>query len=143
MIPQINIVTVVDVIGALAAGTLTGNIYMTDNSRIGTTTGRGSGTLASGVTYTQVLNWQVMAVDVQTDVRISKISFYRNGIPIAAADTPCAKLQKYGAPSGDYWAGVVNLQGLIEGGVYQYLIEFDMGRKIMTMESFASIAVTA
>lgn len=143
MIPQINIMTVVDVIGALTTGTLTGNIYMTDNRRGSRTSGQGTATLASDVTYTQVLNWHVMPIDVQTDIQINKITFYRNGALITAANTPCARLQKYGAPSGEYWAGVVNYLGLIEGGVYQYLIELDMGRKIMTMENFASINVGA
>lgn len=143
MIPQINVVTVIDVIGALSAGTLTDNIYMTDNGQGSLTTGQGTGTLSTDVTYTQVLNWHVMPIDFQTAVQINSITFYRDGILITAPNTPCARLQKYGAPSGDYWAGVVNYAHLINGGFYQYLIEFDVGRKIMTMENFATININA
>jgi hypothetical protein len=143
MIPQINILTVVDVIGALSAGTLTNNLYMMDNRRGSRTSGLGTGTLSSDVTYTQVLNWHVIPVDFQTDIQIRKIAFYRNGVPVARANTPCARLQKYGAPSGQYWAGVINYQSQIEGGVYQYLIEFDMGNRVMTMENFATININA
>jgi hypothetical protein len=143
MLPQINILTVVDVIGALRSGTLTDNIYMTDNRQGIHSSGQGTGTLATQVTYTQVLNWHVIPIDFQTEIVINKIVFYRNGNLVVAADTPCVRLQKYGAPSGDYWAGVVNYPNLIAGGVYQYLIEFDIGRKIMTMENFATINVSA
>jgi hypothetical protein len=90
MIPQINILTVVDVIGALSAGTLTNNLYMMDNRRGSRTSGLGTGTLSSDVTYTQVLNWHVIPVDFQTDIQIRKIAFYRNGA-VARANTPCAR----------------------------------------------------
>ena len=143
MIPQINILTVVDVIGALSAGTLTNNIFMSSNRRGNQTSGLGTGNLKTDVTYTQVLNWHVMPIDFQTEIEIKRIVFYRNGAPITAANTPCGRLQKYGAPSGDYWAGVVNYSSRIEGGVYPYLIEFDIGRKTMTMENFAFINISA
>lgn len=142
MIPQINVMILVDVIAALSAGSLTNNIFMTDNRRGKNTSGLGTGALTTDCTHTQVLNWHVMAIDVQTDVQINKITFYHNGAPISAANTPCARLQKYGAPSGHYWAGVVNYAHLAPGGIYQYLIEFDMGRKIMVMENFAALNIS-
>jgi hypothetical protein len=141
MIPQINILTVVDVIGALVTGTLTDNLYMTDNRRGRHTAGMGTGALTTEVVPTQVLNWHVIPIDFQTDIRINRILFYRDGALITAANTPCARLQKYGAPSGDYWAGVVNYAHLIEGGQYEYLLELDMGRRMMIMEHFASIHI--
>ena len=141
MIPQINILTMVDVIGALSAGTLTDNMYMSDNRRGSRTFGEGTATLITDTTYTQVLNWHVMAIDFQTDVQINKIVFYRDGAPITKANTPCVRLQKYGAPSGHYWAGVINYSHLIEGGIYQYLIEFDIGRRKMLREKFAAIHI--
>ena len=136
--PQINIMTFVDVIGALAAGTLTGNIFMTDNSRAGHTTGRGTATLSSAVTNGQVINWHVVPVDVQTAVEIVGITFQ----PLS----PCALLRKYGAPSGDYWAGyvgILNSTQQMAPGLYGYVMELDMGRKVMTMETPASINVIA
>lgn len=141
MIPQINIVTVVDVIGTLSAGTLSGNMYMMDNTRSELTSGQGTGSLSSAVRHAQVLNWHVWPVDVQTDVRINNITFYDYDSTITPQDTPCAKLKRYGAPSGDYWAAVVNLPGVIESGLYYYQIEFDIGRKIMLMDDYASISV--
>jgi hypothetical protein len=142
MIPQINILTVVDVIGALAAGTLTGNMTMSANRR-GPGQPMSAGALASAATFAQVINWQITTVDVQTNVRINKITFYKNGKPIADPAVPCAALRNYGAPSGDYWAGVINFAYLVAPGTYQYLMELDMGRKTMVMEEFASITISA
>jgi len=141
MIPQINILTMVDVIRALSTGSLTGSMYMADNRQGKRTFGEGTSALTTDTTYTQVLNRHVMAIDFQTDIQIEKITFYRNGAPVTRADTPCVRLQKYGAPSGHYWAGVINYAHLIEGGLYQYLIEFDIGRKKMAMEQFAAIHI--
>jgi hypothetical protein len=141
--PQINIMAFVDVIGALATGTLTGNIFMTDNSRAGHTTGRGTATLSSAVTNGQVINWHVVPVDVQTSVEIVSITFQD--------PSPCALLRKYGAPSGDYWAGYVGHLSTatdptppqMTPGMYRYVMKLDMGRKVMTMDVPASINVIA
>ena len=143
MIPQINIFTLVDVIGALRAGTLTDNIYMTDNGRGSSTTGQGTGMLSTEVVPFQVLNWHVAPIDVQTEIQIDTIAFYQNGFPITALDTPCAHLKKYGAPSGQYWAGVLNYPDLVPAGIYQYKMTFDIGGKKMTADQFASVNIVA
>ena len=101
--PQINIMTMIDVIGSLSDGKLQGNIYMMDNSRSSHTTGQGTGGLGSVVQFGQVINWHILPIDVQTDVRITKV--------IWVGENPCLKLQKYGLP-GDmppYYAGIVGL----------------------------------
>ena len=137
IIPQINIWTVVDVIGSLKKGTLSGNLYMMDNSRSPLSSGQGGEALSSAVKFTQVINWHVMGIDVQTDIFISKIVFLNEEITV-----PCAKLKKYGAPSGDYWAGIVNPDTVIQGGIYYYQIEFDMNGRTMLMDSYPSIYVS-
>lgn len=143
MIPQINVLSVVDVIGALNAGTLNGNLFMTSNRQGKHTSGQGTNALVSDATYAQVFNWHVAPIDFQTEIEIRKIVFYRHGVPVTAANTPWVRLGKYGAPSGDYWAGVVNFSSRVEAGVYQYQIEFDIGRKVLTMDSFASVVIGA
>ena len=137
IIPQINIWSAVDVIGALKRGTLSGNLYMMDNSRSPLTSGQGTETLSSAVKFTQVLNWHVMAIDVQTHISINNMIFYSD-----EANPPCAKLKKYGAPSGDYWAGIVNLESAIKGGMYYYRIEFDLNGRSMLMDALPSIYVS-
>jgi len=136
IIPQINVLCVVDVIGALKNNTLGGNYYVVDNSRSPLTSGQGSESLSSSVRFTQVLNWHVMAIDFQTGIHLTNILFYRNEV-----DTPCAKLKEYGAPSGNYWAGIVNQSSLIEGGIYYYKMEFEMGGRRMLTSQFQSLNV--
>lgn len=161
MIPQINILSVVDVIGALSSGTLRQSLFIVDNhpancskplleanppggrqSQTICSSGQASQRLVTHVTYGQVLNWQVTAIDLQTDAQIKNITFFQNGKPITAKDTPCAKLGRYGAPSGEYWAGVVNTSKAIAPGNYQYKIEFSLEGKLMIMEEFSMINVS-
>jgi len=136
IIPQINIFSVVDVIGALKNGNLSGNYYVMDNSRSQQTTGQGTEALSTSVYFTQVINWHVAPIDVQTDIRLSNVLFYTK-----KDDTPCLKLKKYGAPSGDYWAGIVSLPSLIADGLYKYKLEFDMGGRRMLTTQFLSLYV--
>ncbi len=153
MIPQLNILSVVDVIGALRSGSLDGKLFMVDNSPANhagsgvggcvPSSGLGTDTLATGVRFAQVLNWHVLGIDFQTDVQIQKISFFQGGQPITAAGTPCVRLGRYGAPSGEYWAGVVNFGKVIRPGEYQYLIEFNVNGRRMTMEKYARLIVSA
>lgn len=137
IIPQINIWCAIDVIGAFKKETLSGNLHMMDNSRSPISSGQGSEALSSAVKFTQVINWHVMAIDVQTDIFISNIRFFNE-----KEDIPCAKFKKYGAPSGDYWAGIVNETSAMVGGIYYYQMEFDMNGRTMLMDTFPSIYVS-
>lgn len=146
--PQINIMTMIDVIGSLSDGKLRGNIYMMDNSRSNNTTGQGTGELGSVVQFGQVINWHILPIDVQTDVRITNL--------IWVGENPCLKLQKYGLP-GDmppYYAGIVGLDidnpppppidpnWLVKGGIYHYNLEILMSNKktmVMTTNPFLNI----
>lgn len=153
LIPQINIVTVVDVLGALSDNSLEGNMYMMDNSRSKLTTGKGTGVLSSAVRHTQVINWHVWPVDVQTDTEITNIKWFKNGRLITdSEDEPCAKSMKYGAQSGSYWAAVVKfpkmtkdgtpsgMEDSIPGGIYHYQMEILMTQKTM-MSTMPSLKV--
>jgi len=163
MIPQINVLSVVDVIGALATGSLNNKLFMVDNhpanqdptaafrpaarkGRQGISSGvpslgLGTDSLITGATYGQVFNWHVMGIDFQTNIQIENIVFFRYGRPITVAGTPCLALRRYGAPSGEYWAGIINLEGVIQAGEYQYLIGFNLNGKQMMMENFATLIV--
>lgn len=160
MIPQLNILCVVDVIGALSSGSLRRCLFMVDNhpANCGPTlaahppggrssqgigsSGLGTHALTTHTTFGQVLNWHVTGVDFQTDVRIEKITFLKNGEPITARDTPCARLGRYGAPSGEYWAGVVNAPPAIQAGEYGYKIEFFMNGRMMVTDDLSTITVS-
>ena len=148
-IPQINIITVVDVVGALSDNTLYKNIYMMDNSRGLTTQHQGTEKLRSAVRHGQVINWHSWPIDVQTDVKIQNIVWYDRF-------EPCVKLKEYSAPGIDsYWAGIVKLSNelneteqpptqeteRIASGCYYYQLTLKMGDRVMTAMAGANIEV--
>lgn len=157
MIPQINILCVVDVISALSSGSLRQTLFMVDNhpanSGLGVaerppggrpsqgirSVGLGSAALTTHATYGQVLNWHVIGVDFQAEIQISGITFFRDGQPLT--EVPCARLGRYGAPSGDYWAGIVDAPERVTAGNYAYKIEFSMSGRRLLMDDFATITV--
>ncbi|WP_167153951.1 hypothetical protein [Streptomyces sp. MBT27] len=74
MNPKVNIVVVVDVIGALSDGTLlNGNLCMIDDGE--QSTGQGTPELCTVVRPGQVVTWSALAVDLQTPVEIKGITF--------------------------------------------------------------------
>ncbi|MFF4184182.1 hypothetical protein ACFYZ9_13410 [Streptomyces sp. NPDC001691] len=75
MNPKVNIVVVVDVIGALSDGTLrNGNLCMVDDGSL-QSTGQGTPELCTVVQPGQVVTWSALAVDLQTPVEIKNITF--------------------------------------------------------------------
>lgn len=75
MNPKVNIVVVVDVIGALSDGTLrNGNLCMIDDGSL-QSTGQGTPELVTVVKPGQVVTWSALAVDLQTPVEIKSITF--------------------------------------------------------------------
>ncbi|MGH4035382.1 hypothetical protein ACQB60_41495 [Actinomycetota bacterium Odt1-20B] len=122
--PQINIFAVVDVIGALSGRTLqNGNLCLIDNGDY-KSTGQGTPHLCTVVRPGQVIQWQALAVDLQTPVEIKNISFLgpdgsvtsMNG---ARSETEGEKLDL------EHWAGVVP-PSLIPGVPHNYRLELQM-----------------
>ncbi|MEV0253629.1 hypothetical protein AB0H82_05045 [Streptomyces sp. NPDC050732] len=72
---QVNIIAVVDVIGALSIKSLyDGNLCMVDDSPFDSTH-QGTPNLVTVVKPGQVVSWTALAVDLQTPVEIKSISF--------------------------------------------------------------------
>lgn len=75
MKPQVNIIAVVDVIGALSGSTLLeGNLCMMDDGGENSAH-QGTPDLCTVVRPGQVVSWSALAVDLQTPVEIKNISF--------------------------------------------------------------------
>ncbi|MFF1692735.1 hypothetical protein ACFVXC_03815 [Streptomyces sp. NPDC058257] len=75
MKPQVNIIAVVDVIGALSGSTLlNGNLCMMDDGGHDSAH-QGTPDLCTVVRPGQVVSWSALAVDLQTPVEIKNISF--------------------------------------------------------------------
>jgi hypothetical protein len=125
----INIVTIVDVIGALSSGALRGNLFMADNGW--GSAGKGTAALATACYPGQQINWVVHALDVQTAVRIDAISFLK------VDNTPAAEGLAVAPDIGDarplYWAGFVPCY--LPAGLYGYGLKLQMGRGNLSMMS--------
>lgn len=139
---QLNIVIIVDVARAIAAGTLDDAVMLVDNSvdrDEKPSPGRGTTGLATQAQPGMVLNWIIYPVGPFGDpvpAAIDAISF---------AQPVCFKLQSYGAvdiprspdyvpgvtPVYDYWAGMV-LPGLAAGS-YPYNVTLRLGEERMTL----------
>ncbi|NUU23025.1 MAG: hypothetical protein HOV68_16175, partial [Streptomycetaceae bacterium] len=89
MKPQVNIIALVDVIGALSDQSLhNGNLSLVDNGDF-ESTGQGTPDLVTIVRPGQIVQWQALAVDLQTPAEIRSITFsgpgLGNGSPGASA----------------------------------------------------------
>ncbi|GAA3096869.1 hypothetical protein ACFQ0X_10335 [Streptomyces rectiviolaceus] len=142
MKPQVNIIAVVDVIGALSGSTLlNGNLCMMDDGGH-SSAHQGTPDLCTVVRPGQVVSWTALAVDLQTPVEIKNISFVpANGSHAsgqtegrtaehAAAQTPGQAPANGEHDEGDkldldVWTGVVP-NWLTPGVAYQYRLELQM-----------------
>ena len=115
MRPQVNIAIVVNVIGALSARSLGGgNLCMMDDGDLGST-GLGGPDLRTVCQPGQLVTWEVVALDVQTPVEISSITF------LGAAAPPAFDRSTETA----VWSGILPV-GLMPGTVFPYRLELRM-----------------
>jgi hypothetical protein len=105
MKPKVNIVALVDVVGALSDMTLhNGNLSLVDDGSFDSP-GQGTPDLCTVVAPGQVVQWTALAVDVQTPVEIQNITFFGPGDP-GPAGAP-------GAVPGD--PGAAGVPGAVPG----------------------------
>jgi hypothetical protein len=140
---QINISIIVDVVGALRAGTLTGFANLRDNSRLPCTSGQGTPFLSTACPGGTVLNWFVYPVDVQAPAALQAVTFL-------SPREPCAKLRVYGYPLAQpegvetpvaypYWAGIIRPD--LRPGLYYYQLELLLAQRSMLLQQFPSVLV--
>ncbi|MFI6300019.1 hypothetical protein ACIBEJ_51090 [Nonomuraea sp. NPDC050790] len=116
---HVNIMALVDVIGALSdRSLLNGNLCMIDNGGLHSTK-QGTPELCTNVQAGQVVQWTVLAVDLQTPVDIKNITFVGQPAVPGGDGDDSEKLDL------DVWSGVVP-QHMVPGVPYRYRIEFQM-----------------
>jgi hypothetical protein len=121
---KVNILVVVDVVGALSEGTLhDGNLSMVDDSPYGST-GQGTPDLSTVCHRGQLVEWSVVAVDVQTPVEIRGIRFITPG---GDGDRPQPNdhAQNTSTLALNTWTGVVP-PFVVPGMSYPYRLELQM-----------------
>ncbi|THC49336.1 hypothetical protein [Streptomyces sp. A1499] len=150
---QVNIIAVVDVIGALSIrGLHDGNLCMVDDGPFGSSH-QGTADLVTIVKPGQVVSWTALAVDLQTPVEIKNISFAPSDGHAAHGQDHAGQAHRGQGPGMrapgvhaqgahgqgahheqdaagekldlDVWSGVVP-HWMTPGVPYQYRIEFQM-----------------
>lgn len=136
----INIVTIVDVIGALSNGTLRHNIFMADNSP--QSQGNGTDALITVCHPGQRVTWIVHAIDVQTPVLIRAITF----LNIAKENDTQALVRAFdvpatlgGEPHWFYWAGIVPCY--LQPDLYRYSLKLQIGKGVASTMSADTLAL--
>ncbi|MFG2497940.1 hypothetical protein ACGFSB_06940 [Streptomyces sp. NPDC048441] len=134
MKPQVNIVAVVDVIGALSGSTLLdGNLCMMDDGGHDSAH-QGTPNLCTIVKPGQVVSWSALALDLQTPVEIKSISFVPDQSAEQSASEHSTEDDKQHL---DVWSGVVP-NWLTPGVPYKYRLEFQMyegGNSVMHIDT--------
>src|ERR1700759_2497267 len=154
MKPKVNIIALVDVMGALSDGTLAnGNLCLANDGSFDSA-GQGTTQLCTTVAPGQVVQWTALAVDVQTPVEIQRITFLGagdgygydcapgegdgEGEPAAAAPAGTSENLDLGV-----WAGIVPA-GLVPGVPYRYRLELKMHEgphSVLTVDTAALMSV--
>lgn len=138
---QVNIIAVVDVIGALSIrGLHDGNLCMVDDGPFDSSH-QGTADLVTIVKPGQVVSWTALAVDLQTPVEIKNISFAPSNGHASHGQDHAGQAHQGQEANGqgahheqdaagekldlDVWTGVVP-HWMTPGVPYQYRIEFQM-----------------
>lgn len=127
---RIDILIVVDVVGALAAGTLQGYIYMVDSNKYLGSWQEGLSTLNTVCQSSQLLTWSVTSVDPVSDVCITGFS----GLMVDSKVCLPAQDPFLGST---VWSGRVETHGAFAS--YGYTMTLTMGRSQMSFSASLKI----
>jgi hypothetical protein len=119
----ISILSLIDVLGALAQDSMKANVYLFDNNKSMGSVNEGTGRLKTKVNAGDRLIWTLMSLEPEAFAEISNISI----------DPEICRTQKKMYPQSDvvYWEGEV----LKEAASTPYKITFVIGYKKQTMET--------
>lgn len=141
---KINIVVLVDVVGALSEMTLNnGNLSMMDDG-LNQSTSQGTTDLCTNCFPGQTIQWTCTAVDLQTPVEIRSITFLgSNGgtqdpsAPTVPGADDAGESEKLGL---NVWAGVVP-PWMTPGKPYNYRLELQMYEGENSLKSIDSCSL--
>lgn len=127
---NVNVLVVIDVLGAVTSGNLQNNVYLIDSRKYMGSWQEGQCELQTVCIDSEIINWRVASVDPGTDVKITGFTGQM------VNDKVCVPTQQ-GLPGDKYWAGRVQAQGFI--GFKQYSIVVKMESKTMTFDPYINI----
>lgn len=125
----ITILSLVDVVGALADDSITNNLYLFDNNKVNGSADQGTGILKTKVNSGDRLIWTLMSLEPESYAAISNITM----------DTEVCDPEKKTYPDSDiiYWEGIVKK----EAPSTFYKITYEVGTQQQAIETNESPAL--
>jgi hypothetical protein len=128
----VDVLIVVDVVGALASGNLTENVYLVDTNKYVGSGSEGQAELKTVIKDGQILRWSVVPVSPSTDVEITGF------VGQMVNDKVCVP-RKVETVEGSFWEGRVESQG--QAKTEQYSAKLTMDGKQMEFDPYLEIKV--
>lgn len=127
---RINILIAVDVLGALAAGTLEGYVYLVDTNKYLGSWQEGQSPLNTVCQDGQSLTWSITSVDPGNQIDITSFSgqMVDQNICVPTPDSFIGNA---------VWNGRVETQGTFAN--YPYFVSVAMNGKVMTFASYLKV----
>jgi len=130
----VNVLVVVDVLGAVTSGSLQNNVYLIDSRKYMGSWQQGTCELHTVCKDNEIINWRIASVDPGCDIEID--SFTGQII-----NTKICVPSKQGIPGDIFWSGRVQAQGFT--GSLQYSLWVNIEGKKMTFDPFLQIKPAA
>ena len=125
----IDVLIVVDTLGALAGG-LSNNVYLVDTNKHFGSGNEGQVELKTACKDGQVINWRVCSISPSNDVSIT-------GFTGGIIEKKVCRPKQQGSDLDTYWEGMVETQG--DKGEYQYSVVLDIDGMSKTFDPFLEV----
>ena len=126
----VNVLVVVDALGASSGGSLQNNVYMIDSRKYMGSWSEGQCELTTVCNDSDIIQWTIAPVDSGTDVRITG---FTGDMVTSKVCTP----QEQGLSGAKYWAGRVEAQG--RTGRVQYSLTVMIDNQQMSFDPYLDI----
>jgi hypothetical protein len=128
---EIDILIVVDAMGALSSNDLGSNVYLIDTNKYFGSGGEGQEELQTACKNGQVINWRVSSISPSNDVEIT-------GFTGQIIDQKICQPVQQGINQDIYWVGEVQTQG--STGNYQYSVTLTLDGRQMQFDPFLKVS---
>lgn len=126
----LDVLIIVDALGAVSSGDLSGNVYLVDTNKYLGSWNEGQCELHSKCYDGQIIKWRVESISPDEDVNIVKFTG-------AMIDQKVCTPAKEGIEGDVYWEGRVQARGVT--GSYQYSCVLSIDGKQMTFDPFLEV----
>lgn len=127
---NVDVLVVVDTLGALANQDLQNNVYLVDTNKYIGSWNEGSCELETVCHDTQVIKWRVVSIDPDSDVEI--VGFTGDII-----NQKICRPTKVGVNQDIYWEGTVETRG--DSGRYQYSVDISIDGRKLSFDPFINV----